>query len=80
MKPWNSKNPSLDRSTQKNEMETSDENRIVIGRKVGNPELSMKYKTNRAVGRPRKNEKMKSITSSDQKELRMPKQRGKKQQ
>ena len=36
-----------------------------------NPELSMKYKTYRAVGRPKKVGKMKSITSSDRKELKM---------
>ena len=31
----NSNNPMLDQSSQKNEMETSDENRIVTGRKMG---------------------------------------------
>ena len=31
----NSKNPMLDQCTQKNEMETGNENRIVTGRKMG---------------------------------------------
>ena len=45
----------LNQSSQKNEMETNDENRIVIGRKIEYEsdwivsELSMKYKIYRAV-------------------------------
>ena len=37
----NSKNPMLDQSTQKNEMEISDENSIFTGRKMGNESSRM---------------------------------------
>ena len=51
------KNPRLDQSTQKNEMETSDENRIVTGWKMGSESSWMEPWVQheiRAVGRPRK--------------------------
>ena len=63
-------NPMLDQNTQKNDMEISDENGVM--KAAGwNPELSTKYKTHRAVGRPKKRWKMKSMTSSDPKQPKM---------
>ena len=67
----------LDQSSQKNEMETNDENRIFIGRKIQYEsgwivsELSMIYKIYRAVRNHEKDGKMKSMTSSDQTELKI---------
>ena len=51
----------LEQNTQKNEMEIGTENRNITESKDGskkaaewNPDLSSRYRTNRAIGRPRK--------------------------
>ena len=54
------KNPVLDQNSQKNQMETGVENRTatderwVVKAAEWNPELNTKYKTYRAVGRPKR--------------------------